>query len=222
MDVLSIAERFDNYRFRCSQDPFNQASRSSHSYIQMSPIVQPAPYNAQIVQLHPTADAGLPHTRPPNLICVPAYYPMNNETLLHELLHLHQRKNEVEWETKFSNQGWAPFPEKTIPERWLKRCRLNPDTFEKQFYSWENQWVPLPLFEREDKPDLRQCVVRWWDQKSGSLTTDPPSSFVAAFGKNHPQPEHPREVSAVILSRQFRESTWDELEAYLSTFLRSK
>lgn len=221
MDILSIAERFDGYRQRCSQDPLNQSARASHSYTQMNGEIQPAPYNAQIVKLHPTADAGLPHTRPPNIICVPAYYPMTNETLLHELLHLHQRNHSDEWEMKFHSQGWAPFPEQTIPDRWKKRCRINPDTLMKPFYSWQNQWVPLPMFEREDKPDLRQCVVRWWDQKSGSLITEPPASFVSAFGKNHPQPEHPREVSAVILSRQFRDSSWDDLEGYLSSFLRS-
>lgn len=222
MDVLRIAEQLDNYRSRCLQDPLNQSARSSHSYSLMNSGLQPTSYNANIVQLHPTADAGLPHTRPPNFICIPAYYPMNNETLLHELLHLHQRNHSNEWEQKFWNQGWAPVSEESIPDRWIRRCRLNPDTLSQRFYSWENQWVPLPMFEREDKPDLRHCVVRWWDQKSGSLTTEPPKSFVAAFGKNHPQPEHPREVTAVILSRQFRESKWDDLESYLPTFLRSK
>lgn len=222
MDILSIAERYDGYRSRCSQDILNQSARSSQSYTQMNLLLQPAPYKAQMVQLHPTADAGLPHTRPPNLICVPAYYPMNNETLLHELLHLHQRNEVEKWENKFSAQGWIPCPDETIPERWRRRCRLNPDTLSQRFYSWQNQWVPLPMFEREDKPDLRQCIVRWWDQKSGSLTTEPPASFVAAFGKNHPQPEHPREVSAVILARQFRESQWEDLEEYLPSFLSSK
>jgi hypothetical protein len=221
MDDLLFAEALDGYRKQCSEDPLNQSARSSHSYILMNSERQPAPYHAKIISLHPTADAGLPHTRPPNLICVPAYYPMNNETLLHELLHLHQRNHTDEWESKFRSQGWSMVPEQHIPDRWKRRCRLNPDTLGNRFYSWENQWVPLPMFEREDKPDLRQCVVRWWDQKSGSLTTDPPASFVSAFGKNHPQSEHPREVSAVILARQFRQSTWDDLEGYLPTFLRS-
>jgi hypothetical protein len=221
MDILAIAESFDGYRYRCLLDPLNKSARSTHSYSQMSSEIQDAPYNAKIVQLYPTADAGLPHTRPPNLICVPAYYPMNNETLLHELLHLHQRNHSEEWESKFKMQGWEMFPEQFVPDRWRHRCRLNPDTLSSRFYSWENRWIPLPMFEREDKPDLRHCVVRWWDQKSGSLTSDPPSSFVAAFGKNHPQPEHPREVSAVILARQFHQSTWDELESHLPTFLRS-
>lgn len=222
MDLLQTAEALDTYRYSCSQNQQNQLARSSHSYSLMNSDVRSAPYNAKIVQLHPTADAGLPHTRPPNLICVPAYYPLNNETLLHELLHLHQRNHTYEWDAKFAAQGWSVFPEQTIPERWKRRCRLNPDTLEKRFYSWENQWVPLPMFEREDKPDLRQCVVRWWDQKSGSLLSEPPASFVSAFGKNHPQPEHPREVSAVILSRQFRDSTWDDLASYLPSFLSSK
>ena len=68
MDILAIAESFDGYRYQCSLDPLNQSARSTHSYIQMMSDIQDAPYNAKIVQLHPTADAGLPHTRPPNLI----------------------------------------------------------------------------------------------------------------------------------------------------------
>lgn len=219
MDLLQKAEAIDNYRSLCSQNSINKAARSNHSYTPMEPALRDGPYGSKLLQLYPTADAGLPHTRPPNLICIPAYYAMNNETMNHELLHLHQRDHPLQWEAKFSQQGWVPLSAQSIPDRWFKRCRLNPDTLDKQFYAWENQWVPLPLFEREDKPDLRQCIVRWWDQRSGSLTEDPPASFVRAFGKNHPQPEHPREVSAVLLSRQFRDSPWNDLENYLPSFL---
>lgn len=221
MNILAMAEHFDGYRYQCSMDPLNELARKNHSYSQMVETVDDAPYNAKLVHLHPTADGGLPHTRPPNLICVPAYYPMNNETLQHELLHLHQRNHTEEWDSKFKRQGWEMFPEQMIPERWRRRCRLNPDTVSSRFYSWENQWIPLPMFEREDTPDLRQCLVRWWDQKSGALTVEPPRSFVQAFGKNHPQPEHPREVTAVLLARQFKDSGWDDLESYLPIYLRS-
>ncbi len=222
MDLLERAESLDNYRKLCSQNSVNQEARASHSYVPMSTDVKSGAYGSKIVTLYPNADAGLPHTRPPNLICVPSYFPMNNETMLHELLHLHQRDHLFEWEGKFLQQGWRPISEKEIPERWRRRCRLNPDTLDRPFYAWQDRWVPLPLFEREDKPDLRQCVVRWWDKSTGSLTNDAPESFVRAFGKNHPQAEHPREVSAVILSRQFRNSTWDELEDYLRSFLVSE
>ena len=222
MDLLQTAEAIDGYRKSCSQDSINQLARANHSYTPQSQEVKNGPYGSKIVTLFPNADAGLPHTRPPNIICVPSYFPMTNETMQHELLHLHQRQHLAEWESKFSQQGWGPVAENHIPERWLRRCRLNPDTLGTRFYSWQNQWVPLPLFEREDKPDLRQCVVRWWNQKSGSLTTEPPDSFVSAFGKNHPQAEHPREVNAVVLARQFRESSWDDLEEYLPTFLGSR
>lgn len=221
MDLLQKAESLDQYRSICSQNTLNNAARSSHSYSVMHPTLSEAPYGAKIIQLYPNADAGLPHTRPPNLICVPAYYEMNNETLLHEILHLHQRDHLLQWEAKFYQDGWTPLSEQTIPDRWRRRVRLNPDTLGQRFYSWENQWVPLPLFEREDKPDLRQCVVRWWNQRSGSLTDEPPSSFVQKYGRNHPQPEHPREVTAVNLSRQFRQSKWEDLETYLPSYLNS-
>ncbi len=222
MSFLDHAESIDQYRTACAEDLVNSLARQNQSYTLMSGgKPQSGPYGTTIVQLYPNADGGLPHTRPPNLICVPAYYNLNNETLLHETLHVHQRKNKYDWNSYFYRQGWIPIPEQTIPERWVRRTRLNPDTLDQRFYAWENQWVPLPLFEREDKPDLRSCLVRWWDMRSGSLLSDPPRSFEATFGKNHPQPEHPREVSAVILSRQFRDSTWTDLEDHIKNLFQS-
>lgn len=220
MNKLDQAEAIDEYRSRCEQDPVNRLARFEHSYIQMGGTQPRAgPAGCWLITMAPSADAGLPHTRPPNLICVPAYYDLNNETLLHELLHLHQRKEGDRWEGYFRTQGWEPVAEQHVPGRWLRRVRLNPDTIDKRFYAWENRYVPLPMFEREDHPDLRECLVRWWDQRSGSLSADPPDSFVKAFGRNHPQPEHPREVNAVVLARQFRMSTWDDLEKYLGQVL---
>ena len=91
---------------------------------------------------------------------------------------------------------------------------------DQRFYAWENRWVPLPLFEREDRPDLRECSVHWWDQRTGELGKNPPPSFSSTFGHYHPQAEHPREVSAVILARRFKLETWETLEEYLDGYLR--
>lgn len=220
MDDLQAAELYDSYRQTCSLDPLNSAARANHFYsaIDSKDIVG----GFKLLTLHPTADAGFPHTRPPNLICIPAYYNLTNETLIHEALHLHQRRHAPIWDAYFQRQGWMPVAEQHIPERWRRRVRLNPDTLDSRFYAWENQYVPLPLFEREDKPDLRACIVRWWDKKHGSLLSEPPESFVRTFGRNHPQPEHPREVSAVNLARQFRQTDWDSVEAALPNILTSK
>jgi len=220
MNELQFAEFLDGYRTNCSKDTLNHLARKGHAYTVMDQnSVKEGPGGSKLITMYPNADAGLPHTRPPNLICVPAYYNLTNETLLHECLHIHQRNQKSKWEAYFSKQGWVPVAESHVPERWRRRVRLNPDTLDSRFYAWENRYVPLPLFEREDRPDLRECVVRWWDQRSGGLLSEPPPSFVKAFGANHPQAEHPREVSAVNLSRQFRMSTWDELEAYVGKIL---
>ena len=225
MPVLDIPESIDHYRELCQKDHCNALARRSHSYVAMNSFsTEPGPYNTEIITMFPTADAGMPHTRPPNYICMPAHYPLEHfqETLQHELLHIHQRRNDQAWRALFYNQGWIPLSENHIPERWLSRCRLNPDTMSQRFYAWENRWVPLPLFEREDKPDMRECSVRWWDQRTGDLGRNPPPSFDATFGKNHPQAEHPREVSAVILARQFKLETWESLEEYLDVYLGAK
>ena len=220
MNDLQYAEFLDGYRSACFKDPLNQLARKGHAYALMDQsAVKEGPGGSKLLTMFPNADGGMPHTRPPNLICVPAYYNLTNETLLHERLHIHQRDHKSKWDGFFSQQGWVPVADGLIPDRWARRVRLNPDTLDSRFYAWENRFVPLPLFEREDRPDLRECVVRWWDQRSGGLLPDPPPSFVKVFGSNHPQPEHPREVNAVNLSRQFRLSSWDELESYLGKIL---
>jgi hypothetical protein len=225
MPTLDIPESIDHYRERCLKDPCNALARKNHSYVAMSSFqVEQGPYNTEIIRMFPTADAGMPHTRPPNYICMPEHYPENlyDETLQHELIHIHQRRNDLAWRELFHKQGWVPLADQHIPERWLYRCRLNPDTMDQRFYAWENRWVPLPLFERLDKPDLRECSVRWWDQRTGELERNPPPSFNSTFGSHHPQPEHPREVSAVIFARQFRLETWENLEEYLDGYLGTK
>lgn len=225
MPVLDIPESIDHYREICSKDTCNALARKSHSYVAMNSFkTEPGPYNTEIITMYPTADAGMPHTRPPNYICMPAHYPQEyyQETLQHELIHIHQRRNDSSWHSLFYKQGWIPITAEQIPERWLSRCRLNPDTMSQRFYAWENRWVPLPLFDREDKPDMRECSVRWWDQRTGDLDRNPPPTFNAAFGRNHPQPEHPREVNAVNLARQFRLETWETLEEHLDVYLSSK
>jgi hypothetical protein len=220
MNILDQAELLDQYRTRCEQDPVNRLARFDHSYTVMGGTApRSGPGGCTLVTLSPSADGGLPHTRPPNIICVPAYFPMNNEIMQHELLHLHQRREDSRWRGYFHKQGWEPIAEQHVPDRWLRRVRLNPDTIDQRFYAWENRWVPLPMFEREDEPDIRECIVRWWDQRSGSLLAEPPSSFSSTFGRYHPQPEHPREVNAVVMARQFRNQTWDDLERYLKTII---
>ena len=133
---------------------------------------------------------------------MPAFFPeeRRQETLVHELIHIDQRRRKELWGAKFKREGWSFIQESEVPERWRRRCRLNPDTIDQRFYAWKGRYVPLPMFEREDKPELRVVQVRWWDRETGILQSEPPQSFVTRYG-NPSQPEHPRELAAVEIAK---------------------
>jgi len=59
--------------------------------------------------------------------------------------------------------------------------------------------MPLPVFEREDKPKLEEASVRWLDLKTGFLLRSPPEDFQTFFGPVN-DPEHPAEVAAYSLA----------------------
>ncbi len=165
----------DNYEELCNQCPLNSLARRNCSY-QLWPDQSEAktpllrPYHCVI--LDPSADGGMPHTREPGIICFPAYYPKERlgTTLRHELIHIDQRKNKDKWRKRLLEEGWSVEEDPTtIPEQWRNRCRYNPDTLSCRFVAWEGRYIPLPLFEREDKPNLREVQVRWWDTRFFSL-----------------------------------------------------
>jgi hypothetical protein len=217
MEKLQQAEQIDHFFFQVSQNPVNAKAREQHSYVPMSDVLEPYLLNTQIIKLHPTAEAGLPHTRPPNLICIPMYYPEDRMDLVlkHELIHIDQRRRWQKWNAFFQRQGWSISPISEIPSRWLQRCRLNPDTIDEQFWAWRDRHVPLPLYEREDRPDLRSVSIRWWDKETGFLQTEAPRSFQERFGRTPSQPEHPRELAAVELAEIFQ--TPSDIDSYLAS-----
>ena len=156
--------------------------------------------SVQICWMSPSAEAGMPHTRAPNLICLPLYWKSNNlmETLKHEAIHVDQRLHPNKWVRWCVQNGWTLVKEDAIPERWRKRCRLNPDTCAYRFWAYQNRWVPLPLYEREDRPTLRDIRVRWWDMKTGELLHSAPPEL-QEITQGIVNPEHPFEIAAYKL-----------------------
>lgn len=217
MEKLAIAETYDHYFQTIANDPLNKKARESLFYAAVSEETKPWLLNTQIVTMHPTAEAGLPHTRPPNLICMPQYFPEDRmpTTLAHELVHVDQRRRKYKWDAYFEREGWRRISEQEVPERWLQRCRMNPDTIDDRFWAWQGRHVPLPIFEREDKPDLRQVVIQWWDRTTGIKQSQAPRSFLERYGSFPSQPEHPRELAAVELSKVFQ--TPSDIDSYLNT-----
>ena len=216
MEKLALAESQDHYFETIRNDPINRAARENLFYAAMSEETKPYLLNTEIVTMHPTAEGGMPHTRPPNLICIPIYYPEEQlkQTLPHELIHIDQRRRKYKWNAYFEKEGWNQIEEKEIPPRWLQRCRLNPDTVDDRFWAWKGRFIPLPLYEREDKPNLRQVVVQWWDKETGIKQNEPPRSFQERYGSLPSQPEHPRELTAVELSKIFQRPS--DIDSYLA------
>jgi len=201
--LLDEADRLDGYVSACRASPINSAARllcqyhpwNDQSFAEgiMSDV------EAKIIIMAPSAEGGMPHTRAPNIICIPAYFPESklHETLKHELVHISQRQNPEVWRKRGLAEGWTPILEADLPSEWVQRCRLNPDTYDARFWAWEGRHVPLPLFVREDKPELRDIQVRWWDMKEGRLNSQAPTTFVRKYGNvAASSAEHPYELWA--------------------------
>jgi len=201
---LAEAERDDGFFAAVAASPVNRSARSRCSYIawnDQSLAVKAKEYlepedDVDVIILDPSAEGGMPHTRP-GLICLPAYYPTSSlkETMRHEMIHIMQKRQPTLWETRAEMEGWGAVD---IPENsWMNRCRLNPDTFGKLF-AWQGH-LPLPLYIREDKPQIREIQVRWLDMKEGIIKTTPPTPFTQKYGKlGASQAEHPYELWAYL------------------------
>ncbi len=215
MYSLKEAESLDRFFERVKENPTNSLARQNLSYLPVKNYTEPWIENTEILTMNPTAEAGMPHTRPPNIICMPLYFPdsRRTETLAHEFVHIHQRRNVDKWNRFFQKEGWSRVDPYELPLQLVQRCRMNPDTIDQPFWAWKDRYVPLPLFEREDKPQLRQVLVSWYDTKEGIRIPEAPRSFLEKYGSPS-QPEHPRELSAVELAPVTRSSI--DIEEYLS------
>jgi hypothetical protein len=205
--ALAHAERLDRFVERCNKCTINRLARTKCSYTawnDQSLATKAKSFlqeyaDVSVLIVNPSAEGGMPHTRAPSLICLPAYYPESKleETLKHELVHISQRRNASLWRTRATMEGWEPVAESEIPSSWLARCRLNPDTAAARFFAWQGRHVPLPLYIREDKPDLRDVQVRWYDRQEGIVKTATPTSFTQKYGNlGASSIEHPYELWA--------------------------
>lgn len=202
--LLDQAETADHFRATCAASPLNAAARANCSYTlwpdqSLAEVAQAMVGDkAQVVILHPTAEGGMPHTRSltltKGLIALPAYFPESQlpETLRHELVHISQRAS-----PPTLAPDWTPVDPREIPEHWLVKARLNPDTVAARWQAWDGQYVPIPTFLREDKPSLRDIEVYWYDRRSGRALKQAPPSFRQRYGDvGAAAMEHPYELHA--------------------------
>jgi hypothetical protein len=173
--------------------------------------------------MDPTADGGLPHTRPPYYICLPTNIDpkIMETTIKHEEFHLMQRLDEDFWDAALRD-SWhfmrLEIPPK-LPADIEKRIRINPDTFLAPIYAWQNEWVAYALFESQSAPNLHKTVIGWWHIPSSNLFYAAPPGWIDFFGKNLPLAahEHPYEISAYLLSSDIKSPAKDALENYMKS-----
>ncbi len=207
--ALIAAELRDGYERACRNNELNRNARARLSYtlwpdqsladlcLEILDRDKSEPRQLRVIIMHPTADGGMPHTRAGNIICIPANYPHTKlvNTLKHEKCHVNQRLFPELWKRNLQVDGWTEYPTMMLPEHLVKRCRLNPDTIQKPFWAWKHRWIPMPLFQREDAPNLREVSVRWWDIETNTLLNNVPQSCLEKYGMLPPPAwEHPYEI----------------------------
>jgi hypothetical protein len=206
--ILKKAESIDFFTTTCQIDQVNSLARKNCSYTPWpeqtlaSKATEYIPYDlresVKVVILNPSAEGGMPHTRP-GVICLPAYFPdsMLEETMKHELVHVDQRINREHWKLKLVKEGWVEESESSIPEHWLERCRMNPDTWSSRFWSWEDRYIALPVFQRTDVPSMKEFDIFWYDKQEERAIRKAPLDFVEQYGTVSPSAqEHPYELMA--------------------------
>lgn len=220
--LLDLAEKEDGYLEDCYQNKTNSKARISYSYransityreLKMFEIVleNAKPLiprrlkedlrEVKLVQLMPSADGGMPHTRPRNVICYPDISRFfTTSTLIHELWHIHQRTHEEEWNRIFQGIGWTVW-EGYLPTSLEEHRRYNPDTIRSPLYVYDQIWVPVPIFKDISKPHVTEIEVWFYNIHSKYHYKTVPDVLAKAFPSVPPTAyEHPRELTAYLLS----------------------
>ncbi len=239
VQALAWAERLDGYEAAVEESPLNKKAREGQLYqpaglyptsvdptgfeykeatltgqevVPLEAADTPWP-NGQVIFMNPTADGGLPHTRPPYYICIPAGTDLTSEagrtTLTHERIHVSQRLHEDEWTALYAKAWeWTAVAPPALPKPYADRRRINPDTYSAPTYAWRKEWVPYTIFESSYVPDLKKTRNVWWHIPSKNMYTSSPPGFDAYFGVNGTTAvaEHPHELAAYILSTPANQS----------------
>jgi len=221
-DLLDKAEKDDRYPEECFDDKANMAARRNMTYAPnqislrdfnygqsyVESIKEQIPLRllleldeVKIIQLMPTADGGMPHTRPGNIICYPDISQLfSSSTLIHELWHIHQRQFQDVWHKVFKRIGWMPWSG-TLPEQLENNRRYNPDTIDSPLWVYENKWVPIPIFRDITHPKVGDVDIWFYDIQKNYHVKRVPDEIAAYYGNLSPAAfEHPREITAYMLS----------------------
>lgn len=218
--LLIDAEDIDSYLTTCYTHPINAKARRQLNYAanKVSPsdvshyqsiLDRTIPllpmrlrmdlHTVPVIALMPSADGGMPHTRPHSIICFSQLDQINSlSTIIHELWHVHQRKYKDTWVKVFEQLGWKEWSGR-LPELLRNHRRINPDTIDSPLWVYQDTWVPVPIFRDITLPSMSDVDIWFYHTKDGRHVKQIPSEMKIP---NLPKSayEHPREMSAYILA----------------------
>lgn len=220
--LLDDAEHQDFYIEECHDDRANSLARKGLTYRANSMALRETNYATafldgtkdslpirlltdlkvvKIIQLMPTADGGMPHTRPNDIICYPNISQLfSKTTLIHELWHIHQRNYKDMWFKTFKRLGWTMW-NGNLPETLEKSRRYNPDTIDCPFWIFNDEWVPLPIFKDISRPNVSDVEIWFYNPQRQYHIKRVPDEISSYFPNLPPTAyEHPREITAYMLS----------------------
>ena len=166
-------------------------------------------YTVNIIILMPSAEGGMPHTRPSNIICYPDISQLYSiTTLIHELWHLHQRTYQEKWFQIFHKLGWS-YWSGSIPSSINSHRRFNPDTIDYPLWIFRNRWIPIPVFRNISSPIINEVDIWFYNPIEKKHVKQIPYELRKLFPKlSSPSAyEHPRELTAYILSESEKYNT---------------
>lgn len=220
--LLQEAEHNDFYLEECYDNLSNQNARKALSYsaraisqedgdkyqLQLTQMVAQLPQRLRadlqvvnVIPLMPSADGGMPHTRPFNLLCAPRLELLDSiVTLRHELWHIHQRMYGLQWMEVFRKLGWKMWTGH-LPASLDEHRRINPDTVDAPLWIYQDTWVPVPIFRDIRSPVISEVDMWFYNIKDkhhvrqipDAILRDFPSLPLSAY-------EHPRELTAYLLA----------------------
>lgn len=226
--LINKAELVDFYLEECYDDKLNSIARRNLSYSANSvsslnieiakKVIENTSLSKQllylgevnIIQLMPSADAGMPHTRPGNIICCPDISSLSESTLIHELWHIHQRSFPDYWLKIFKKIGWTIWRGK-LPDKLENVRRYNPDTIDEPYWIFNDKWVSVPVFKDITHPTVNDVEICFYNPYIDYYTRQVPEELSSYTELSGISLEHPREIAAYILSGFNKSSAYKDL-----------
>jgi hypothetical protein len=210
LEALFRAEQLDQYRHQVQTNTLNNIARRGQTYlptpqtvkreIPAADLAEPWP-NGQVIWMEPSADAGLPHTRPPYYICLSRFILDGelNRTMLHERVHISQRLHPDAWKQLVEDVWDMRVWNGNFPTDIQYMQRLNPDLLLAPKFAWKGQYVPVAIFKSKASPSLTDTDTVWYDIKTKTVMREPPPAWSDYFGDDKSGWEHPYELAAYLI-----------------------